>query len=139
LTALARVSAGDYKGQPTCDYCAMFITEERFGGRLTTAAGKTLVFDATECMAAYAVNKIPADEIRELRAVDYTNPPELIDVKRASFLQSDKRVSPMAVNLSAYPSRKETVRARDAVGGEVLNWDQVVKLIRKRWFREKID
>jgi copper chaperone NosL len=131
--------AGDYEGRPTCDYCAMFITEKHFGGRLTTTADKTLVFDANECLVAFSLSKIPAPEIRERRTVNYTDPSEWLDVKRAWFLQSDKRPSPMAVNLSAYASREEAERAKSALGGEVFDWDGVVKLIRRRWFREKVD
>jgi copper chaperone NosL len=135
----AGASAGDYKGTPTCDYCGMFITEKAIGGRLTTTGDKTLVFDANECMAAFVHDKIPAKEIRELRTINYENPSELLDVKSARFLQSDKRPSPMAVNLSAYRSSQEAERIKELLGGEVMTWDGVIKLVRTRWFREKVD
>ena len=139
LAGAWRAEAGDYKGTPTCDYCEMFISEKAFGARLTTTDGKTLIFDANECLAAFTISKISAKEIKGLSTINYDKPDELLDVKNAWFLQSDKRPSPMAVNLSAYATRKEADAVKTSLGGEVLSWDEVVKLIRKRWFREKID
>ena len=104
----------------------MLISEKAIGARLTTTDGKTLIFDANECMAAFTVSKIAAKEIRELRTINYLKPSELIDVKEAWFLQSDKRPSPMAANLSAYASRKEA----DAV--EDLSRRRCVELGRSR-------
>jgi copper chaperone NosL len=129
--------AGDYKGTPTCDYCRMFMTEKAFGGRLTTTDGKTLIFDATECMAAFTLYKIPAKEIRSLRSVNWASPEKLLDAKRAWYLRSPKRPSVMGVNLSAYASRAKAERARSEVGGEVLDWDRVVGLVRRRWLEGK--
>jgi copper chaperone NosL len=139
LAGASRASAGDYKGTPTCDYCAMFISEKAFGARLTKTDGKTLVFDANECMAAFTWSKIAAKEIRELRTINYTKPDEHLDVEKAWFLQSDKRPSPMGLNVSAYSSQQEAESTQESLGGEVLSWDGVVKLVRKRWFREKVD
>jgi len=139
LASVVGASAGDYAGQPTCDFCEMLITEKAFGGRLTTTRGKTLVFDATECMAAFSLYKMKPPEIGELQSVNHERPSDSIDAKRAAYLQSDKRLSPMGLNLSAYASRDEAERARSKVGGEVLSWDQVLKLVRKRWYRENVD
>jgi copper chaperone NosL len=130
-------AAGDYKGTPTCDYCRMFMTERAFGGRLITTDGKTLIFDATECMAAFTLYKIPPKEVRRLRSVHYAAPHALLDAKRAWYLRSAKRPSVMGVNLSAYASRAEAERARSEVGGELLDWDQVVGLVRRRWLEGK--
>jgi copper chaperone NosL len=132
------VGAGDYKGTPTCDYCRMFMTEKAFGGRLITTDGKTLIFDATECMAAFTLYKFPADQIRSLRSVDWAAPEKLLDAKRAWYLRSAKRPSVMGVNLSAYASRAEAERARAALGdGQVLDWEQVLGLVRRRWLEGK--
>ena len=51
----AALIAGEDRGRPTCDYCRMIITEKEYGGRIKTAKGKTLIFDATECMAAFVI------------------------------------------------------------------------------------
>jgi copper chaperone NosL len=131
--------AGVYEGHRTCDYCHMFLDHEDFGGRLKTVQGKTLIFDASECMAAFSLSKIDPKEIRALRSVDHAHPGKLLDAKRAWYLRSDARPSPMAVNLSAYASRAEAERARTALGGDVLTWDQVMELIKQRWFKGKVD
>jgi hypothetical protein len=44
----------------------------------------------------------------------------------------------MGVNLSAYASRAEAERARAALGdGQVLDWEQVLGLVRRRWLEGK--
>jgi copper chaperone NosL len=132
-------TAGEYRGQPTCDYCGMLVESEAFGARLTKTTGETLIFDATECMAAFTLYKIPAPEVRTLRSVSWAHPKDLLDAKHAWYLRSDKRPSPMAMNLSAYPSRAEAERARASVGGEVLGWDDVLALVKRRWLEGKRD
>lgn len=135
LSACAR----DSRRQPACDYCGMLIAQEGFGGRLTKADGTTLVFDASECMAAFSLYKIDPHAIRRLRSVDYERADTLLDAARAWYLHSDKRPSPMTMNLSAYASRAAAERARDAVGGELLTWAQVRALVRRRWLEGKRD
>jgi len=51
----SRLIAGEDRGRPTCDYCRMIITEKEYGGKIKTAKGKALIFDATECMAAFVI------------------------------------------------------------------------------------
>lgn len=132
-------AAGDFRGQATCDYCGMFITDKAFGGRLTTAQGRHLVFDATECMVAFSLYRIPPKDIRALESIDHAHPGTFLAARRAAYLQSEKRPSPMTVNLSAYASRAEAERARVEAAGTVLGWDEVVALVKHRWLRGKVD
>ena len=131
--------AGEDRGRPTCDYCRMIITEKEYGGRIKTAKGKTLIFDATECMAAFVIKAMvkPA-EIQSLWSVHFNQPGRMLNAKTACYLQSNSMMSPMSVNVSAYQSRAEAERMRQKHPGELLNWAQVLDFVKQKWFREML-
>jgi copper chaperone NosL len=131
--------AGEDRGRPTCDYCRMIITEKEYGGRIKTVKGKTLIFDATECMAAYVIKAMvkPA-EIQSLWSMHFNQPGRMVNAKTACYLQSNSMMSPMSINLSAYASRAEAERMRENHPGEILNWTQVLDHVKQKWFREML-
>jgi len=131
--------AGEDRGRPTCDYCRMIITEKEYGGRIKTTQGKTLVFDATECMAAFVIKTMvkPA-EVRSLWSVNFNQPGKMLNAKTACYLQSNSLMSPMSINLSAYPSRVEAGRMREKHPGDLLNWAEVLEFVKQKWFREML-
>ena len=135
----ARLIAGEDRGRPTCDYCRMIITEKEYGGKIKTTKGKPLIFDATECMAAYVIKAMvkPA-EIQSLWSMDFNQPGRVVNAKTAFYLQSNSMLSPMSINLSAYPSRAEAERMRENHPGEILNWTQVLEHVKQKWFREML-
>src|SRR5688572_29296866 len=122
--------AGEDRGRPTCDYCRMIITEKEYGGRIKTTRGKTLIFDATECMAAFVIKAMvkPA-EIQSLWSVHFNQPGKMLNAKTACYLQSNSMMSPMSMNLSAYPSRAEAEKMREKHPGDLLNWAQVLDFV----------
>jgi len=135
----AGLIAGEDRGRPTCDYCRMIITEKEYGGKIKTVKGKPLIFDATECMAAYVIKAMvkPA-AIQSLWSMDFSQPGRLVNAKTALYLQSNSMMSPMSINLSAYPSRAEAEKMRERHPGEILNWTQVLDHVKQKWFREML-
>jgi len=131
--------AGEDRGRPTCDYCRMIITEKEYGGKIKTVKGKTLIFDATECMAAYVIKSMvkPA-EIQSLWSMHFSQPGRMVNAKTAFYLQANSMMSPMSINLSAYPSRAEAERMRENHPGEILNWTEVLEHVKQKWFREML-
>ena len=127
------------QGRACCDYCRMLLEQPAFGGEIRTTQGDTLRFDATECMAAFWLT-LHGDTtaMRSLRSVDFQKPATRVDARRAWYLLSDKRPSPMALNLSAYATESAARAARKAQGGRVLRWPEVLELLRRTWFREGI-
>ena len=135
----AVLMAGEDRGRPTCDYCRMIITEKEYGGRIKTTKGKTLIFDATECMAAFVIKAMvkPA-EIQSLWSVNFNQPGKMLNAKTAWYLQSNSMLSPMSINLSAYASRTEAGRMREKHPGDLLNWSEVLQFVKEKWFREML-
>ena len=121
-----------------CDYCRMFFQEERFGGELITLNDSILIFDASECMAAFVIaGKVPAARIKEIWSVNYSSPHILLDAGNAWYLHSDKLTSPMEANIAAFPTKLAADSVRSKLGGETLDWEGVLDFIRTRWFRKK--
>jgi len=126
------------QGRRCCDYCRMILEDERFGGDLATATSGMLIFDSTECMAAFWITQRgDTTRIRSMRSVDHDRPARPLDARRAWYLRSDSLSSPMGVNLSAYGSAAAARAARRIHGGEILKWNQVVAFILHRWYRDR--
>ena len=120
-----------------CDYCKMLFQEKNFGAEVQTTSDSILVFDATECLAAFLIGKkIRDDHIKKIWSVDYNNPSELADGTRAWYIRSNKILSPMSVNIAAFASRSEADSVFVKIGGEKLDWKGVMKLVQERWFPE---
>ncbi len=121
-----------------CDYCRMLFQERGFGGEIKTAGDSLLVFDATECLAAFLISKkIPVSSIRAICSVDHRSAGSLIDARSACYLRSDQLLSPMSAGLAAFRSKQEADSVRRILGGDILNWDEVIDLIRVRWYRKE--
>ena len=135
----AVLMAGEDRGRPTCDYCRMIITEKEYGGRIKTTKGKILIFDATECMAAFVIKAMvkPA-EIQSLWSVNFNQPGKMLNARTACYLQSNSLMSPMSINLSAYASRTEAGKMREKHPGDLLDWTQVLEFVKQKWFREML-
>jgi hypothetical protein len=115
----------------------MFFQEKNFGAELQTTSDSILVFDATECLAAFLIGKkIHDDHIKKIWSVDFNKPSTLVDGTRAWYIRSDRILSPMSVNIAAFASAAEADSAFAKISGEKLDWKGVVKLVRMRWFPE---
>jgi len=131
----SKLLGGEDRGRPTCDYCQMIITEKEYGGRIKTVKGKTWIFDATECMAAFVIKAmVKPVEIQSLWSMHFSQPGRMLNAKTACYLQSNSMLSPMAINLSAHQSKAEADRIRQEHPGELLNWIQVLDYVRQKGF-----
>lgn len=120
----------------TCDYCGMLIEQPRFGGRMQTLDRQTLRFDATECMAAFTIRPRNGELAPvAMWSVRWDRPGAELDARKAVYLHSESLPSPMGLHLSAFPDARAAAAARAKHPGRLLDWDQVVGLVRERWFQ----
>ncbi len=117
-------------GEDVCVHCQMTAVDPRYGAELVTATGKTLVFDAVECMAAYVEANSGLD-VHSLWVSDYREPGTLVRVDEAFFVQSDRLHSPMAMNVAAFRAAASPEAVRDSLGGTLLSWDEVRERARR--------
>lgn len=109
----------------------MTISHEEYGAELVTQKGKVYKFDSVECLAAHQIaGEVPGEDVHSLWVVDFYNPPTLLPVDDAFFLHSRDLRSPMGLNLTAFGSGIQQSTVLHAFYGEVLNWHEVLDLVR---------
>ena len=124
-------------GKSRCSYCEMLFQDKRFGAELELSGDSLRVFDATECLAAFLIsNNIPERQIRKIWSVDYNRPATLVDGRKAVYVQSDAIPSPMEVNIAAFGSRKGADSVTTKLGGRLLKWPEVLRLVGIKWFHQ---
>jgi len=120
-----------------CDYCRMFFQEKRFGGEVETLGDSLVIFDASECMAAFLISgKIPRVQVKEMWSVNYLAPNVLVHAGKAWYLHSNNLISPMEAGLAAFSTKQAADSVRLKLGGETMDWEGVLHFIRTRWFQK---
>ena len=112
-----------------CDFCRMTISERQYAAAATTAAGRTVRFDAIECLAGW-VKAQP----REPRAIWVTNaeaPGTLIPVDHARFFRSMSGHSPMGKGFIAVAATRDLPQMAAKYGEGPLSWDQIRVLVER--------
>jgi copper chaperone NosL len=87
--------------------------------------GKIYKYDSAECLFSILAESSP-NEYGYIMVTDFTSPKTLVDATRAIYLISPKRPSPMGGNLSAYAYMSTAQSAHDALGGSLLDFDEVL-------------
>jgi copper chaperone NosL len=116
-------------GEDTCALCVMTVSDERYGTELLTRKGRAYMFDSVECMANFYLRQDPA-EVASMWVTDFRDPGRLIPLEDAIFLRSPELRSPMGMNLTAFGEGAEPGALLAAYGGEVLNWDGILDVVR---------
>ncbi len=119
-------------GHDSCDQCGMTITGKKHGSELVTRTGKVYKFDSPECLAWYVLAKGEVAGAALLLVPDFNQPGELMDAATATFLQSKKLRSPMAMGLNAFRTQEEARQVQAAHGGKLYNWPQTLERCKNR-------
>ena len=122
-------------GKDECEYCRMKIMDPRYGSELLLKTGKAYKFDSVECLAAYYIENKDKLKIHSLWVPDFLTK-KFIPAETALYLYSKNLPSPMGLNLSAFKTKEELEKVRAKYGGEILNWDQVLQLVKKEWIEK---
>jgi copper chaperone NosL len=110
-------------GSDACDFCRMTITDRRFAAAAITATGRTVRFDALECLAGWE-----AAQPRPPRAVwvtDATHPGTLIPAAGAEFYRAGAVSAPMGQGFIAVAAGADPTVAGVAPGTAPLRWPAV--------------
>ena len=112
-------------GQDTCYYCKMTIVDKIHAAEVVTNKGKVYMFDASECMIHF-MDEFDVSQIELFLSNNYTNPEELIDATKATFLISENVPSPMGANLTAFKNKDDALDLQAKKGGEIYNWEALL-------------
>ena len=120
-------------GTAPCAHCHMTLIDRRFAGELVTVTGKAIPFDDVGCLATYiATGAVRRERISALWVDDFAQPDSALDVHHAVFLRSDSLHTPMDYHVVALRPGPLADSMRAALGGELLSWDEVLRLAAKR-------
>lgn len=120
-------------GHDECEFCRMQITDNRYGCELVTDKGKVYKFDSIECMVEFAMLKnLIGDSTQKLLVTDFSNPENFLDANSAFYVMNDNFRSPMGLNVSAFNGPESGQKFIDENGGQILNWVDVIELVKQR-------
>lgn len=122
-------------GEATCEFTGDVIDEFRYGGKIETNTGDVYTFMSVECLAGFYLNNLDENQVAQIWVTDYNHGKKLITIEEAVFLHSMNRRSPNGLNLTALVASDEkiTYNMRFAYGGELIGWDEVLKLVSSEW------
>lgn len=86
-------------GKDYCDQCRMQISDKRYGGAFLTKTGKTLKFDAVECMAER--KDTGKDDIKTIYFVDFETS-ELKSRDKVHLYKNESMHGPMGTHIQAW-------------------------------------
>ena len=110
-----------------CAFCKMMITDSRFATQIVMDTGKSIKFDAIECMADYAEENKPELESAKMWVSDFNNPGNWIEVGNANFVKSEVVKSPMGESLLAFETEEERQKHLSEYPGKPIEWQSIVK------------
>ena len=114
-------------GIDQCAHCHMNIADPRHAAELVTKTGKVLVFDDIGCLAAYlAAGDVAQGAIHSTWAHDYASPGEWVRTADLFLVQSDSLHTPMGSGVVALARAESAESLRAAMGGDRLDWAQVL-------------
>lgn len=127
LTACSQKPEEIHYGSDECAYCKMMITDSRFASQIVRETGKSIKFDAIECMANYTEEHKTELESAKMWVSDFNNPGNWIEVGNATIVKSDVVKSPMGESLLAFENEGEMQKHLSEYPGKLVTWQTIVK------------
>lgn len=127
LVSCSQQPAEIHYGSDECAHCKMIIADSRFVAQMVTKTGKSIKFDAIECMARYAGDHKTELESAKLWLGNFDNPGEWIALENAYIIQSRVINSPMGESLLAFKSEQQMKEHLAEYPGEHVTWQRLVK------------
>lgn len=114
-------------GSDECVHCKMMIYDNRFASQIVSATGKSLKFDAIECMATYTESH--KSELKDGRFwfSNFSNPGQWIELDQAMIIKSEVIRSPMGASLLALENDWATEQHFEEYPGKLVEWKTLVK------------
>jgi copper chaperone NosL len=103
----------------------MTIVDKLHAAEIVTQKGKVYKFDATECMIHF-LDEIDTSTIELYLSNSYSNPGELTDATKATYLISANVPSPMGAFLSGFKTEKEAKDIQDQKLGHLYTWKELL-------------
>ncbi|MBC7567233.1 MAG: nitrous oxide reductase accessory protein NosL [Pedobacter sp.] len=107
-------------GKDACSFCKMGVADKRFGAEIITKKGKIYKFDDLHCLNEFKkTGAIKKEAIQATYVVDFEEPNDFIELKKAFFFKNDVLRSPMGSNVSAFSSEQALKAHSEVFDGEM--------------------
>ena len=113
-------------GSDVCPFCSMTIIDNQHASELITSKGRAYKFDAIECLLNYR-REIDPEDVAIYVCNHYTQPGELINMDKATYLISEGIPSPMGAYLTAFDSQEAAAGAQGEHGGTLYTWTTLLE------------
>jgi copper chaperone NosL len=107
-----------------CDYCSMTIADGRFGAELISKKGRCYKFDDLRCLIDYKKEKSSV-EFNAIYVHNYNESNQLIDAKKAFYVQNEDLRSPMGGNCAAFLNKEKAIQFSKTQNANVLSWNDL--------------
>ena len=107
-----------------CDYCAMTISDGRFGAELITQKGRCYKFDDLKCLLNYKKEKT-AVIYQSYYVNAYSEKNQLIDASKAFYVQNENLRSPMGGNFAAFLNQDKAIDFAKKQNALVQTWNEI--------------
>jgi copper chaperone NosL len=111
-------------GLDSCESCKMTLTDQRFAAELVSSTGKIFVFDDLHCMKEYIAEHRSKLTGSSVYVVDF-NSSELIPLKDAQLVKSEKAHSPMGSNTISFKDARDRDNYLQSNTGELINSNSI--------------
>jgi len=106
-----------------CIHCKMNITNDSFRAKATPNIGKTVYFDAIECLVNYLKTR-NENSYSNLSVTDHQSG-KFIDATKAFYVKTKAIPSPMGANLSAYSGEAAAKEVQKVSDGQLFSWTEL--------------
>ena len=127
LTACSQEPDRIHYGSDECVHCKMMITDNRFAAQAVTETGKSLKFDAIECLARYAGEHKSELESAKLWVSNFENPGTWVEAEKAFIVKSEVINSPMGESLLAFETEQQMKDHLNEYPGELIAWQRLIR------------
>lgn len=117
-------------GRDLCNECHMIIGERTFAAAFVDPEGNVFKFDDIGCLIHYQMHQ-PLTGRGPLWVHDYESG-KWLKVNEASFVSSQKIITPMGYGLIALSSQNAAKQAALKQEGKVLGWDALPLIVRSK-------
>lgn len=116
-------------GRQVCDHCHMTIAQPQYAAQLVTRTGKVYTFDEAGCLALfYREGTVDPSAVAGLWVNDFFQPDRRLPADSAVYVRSEHLHTPMGSGLAAVAPGAEADSLGRLTGGEVLTWEEVLRL-----------
>lgn len=114
-------------GADGCAYCRMQISDKRFGAALVTKKGRTVKFDAVECLVEYYKQAARANDVSSVWVSDYRHPGTMVNADSARFVDLGASRAPMGRRgWAAVASARDAAALGVIDAGAIKRWSDLL-------------